>query len=42
MREINCPSHAMRKVFIVVINAVVLTDIRDFVRSLRGQGAERY
>ena len=42
MRNIQCPEHAMRKVFIVIINAAVRTKARDFVRQLRGQAVERY
>src|SRR5262245_24731726 len=42
MREIHCPAHAMRRVFIVVINAALRTVARDFVRQMRGQPAKSY
>jgi hypothetical protein len=42
MREIHCPEHAMRKVFIVVINAAVRTAARDFVRHVLGQPSKSY
>jgi hypothetical protein len=42
MRDIRCPEHAMRKVFIVVVNDAVRTTARNFVRQLRGQAAESY
>lgn len=42
MHDIQCPEHAMRKVFIVVVNDAVRTRARDFVRHLRGQAAESY
>ncbi|MBX3024833.1 hypothetical protein KF840_07970 [bacterium] len=42
MREINCPPHAMRKVFIVVIGDTLRTTARDLVRQLRGKPAESY
>src|SRR5262249_38079522 len=42
MRKIECPDHAMRKAFIVVVNARVRTAARDFVRHLRGQPTASY
>ena len=42
MRDIHCPEHAMRRVFIVVINDTVRTTARNWVRQLRGQAAESY
>ena len=42
MREIHCPEHAMRRVFIVVINDAVRTTARGFVRRLMGQPAQGY
>jgi hypothetical protein len=42
MRDIHCPEHAMRRVFIVVVNDAVRTTARNFVRRLRGQAAESY
>lgn len=42
MRPIQCPEHAMRRVFIVVVNDAVRTTARDFVRHLRGQAAKGY
>ncbi len=42
MRDIHCPEHAMRRVFIVVVQDAVRTTARDFVRRLRGQAAETY
>ena len=42
MREIHCPEHAMRRVFIVVINDAVLTKARAVIRQLRGQAVDRY
>jgi len=42
MRPIHCPTNAMRKVFIVVINDAVRTKARDLVRHLSGQPAEGY
>lgn len=42
MREIHCPDHAMRKVFIVVINAAVRTAARDFMRQVLGQPSKSY
>jgi hypothetical protein len=42
MREIRCPAHAMRKVFIVVVNDAVRTVARDFVRRVRGQPVKGY
>lgn len=42
MREIHCPEHAMRRVFIVVVNDTVRTAARDLIRHLRGQAAESY
>jgi hypothetical protein len=42
MRELRCPEHTMRKVFIVVVNDAVRTAARDFVRRVRGQPAKGY
>jgi len=42
MHPIHCPEHAMRKVFIVVVNDAVRTTARGFVRRLRGQSVEGY
>jgi len=42
MREIHCPPHAMRRVFIVVINAAVRTAARDLMRHVLGQPAKDY
>lgn len=42
MRDIHCPEHAMRRVFIVVINAAVRTAARDFMRHVLGQPAKSY
>jgi hypothetical protein len=42
MRDIHCPEHAMRRVFIVVVNDTVRTTARNLVRQLRGQAIESY
>ena len=42
MREIRCPEHAMRRVFIVVINAAVRTAARDAMRRIAGKTAKSY
>jgi len=42
MREIHCPEHAMRRVFIVVINAAVRTAARDAVRRITGKAVKSY
>ena len=42
MREIHCPENAMRRVFIVVINAAVRTAARDLMRHVLGQPAKSY
>jgi len=42
MRQIQCPEPAMRRVFIVVINAAVRTAARDLVRHVLGQPAKSY
>jgi hypothetical protein len=42
MRDIHCPEHAMRRVFIVVINDAVRTKAREVIRQLSGQAVERY
>lgn len=42
MRQIHCPDHAMRKVFIVVINAALRTAARDLVRQVLGHPSKSY
>lgn len=42
MRPIHCPAHAMRRVFIVVINDAVRVAARNLVRQLSGRAAAEY